>query len=52
MYIPQCLVLALKESTQSPFLALDEPDVFMDERNRRASLIIMTEVRVCARARS
>jgi len=39
-----CLVLALKEATQTPLLALDEFDVFMDERNRRLSLEILQEV--------
>jgi len=39
-----CLVLALKAATQTPFLALDEFDVFMDERNRRLSLNILTDV--------
>jgi len=42
-----CLVLALKEATQTPLLALDEFDVFMDERNRRVSLEILQKVRVC-----
>jgi len=42
-----CLVLALKAATQTPFLALDEFDVFMDERNRRLSLNILTDVCVC-----
>ena len=41
-----CLVLALKEATQTPLLALDEFDVFMDERNRRVSLEILQKVRV------
>ena len=36
-----CLVLALKEATQTPFLALDEFDVFMDNTNRRLSLEIL-----------
>jgi len=40
-----CLVLALKEATQTPFLALDEVDVFMDERNRRVALSVLTQVR-------
>ena len=39
-----CLVLALKETARSPFLALDEFDVFMDERNRQLSLQILTKV--------
>jgi len=39
-----CLVLALKEVTQTPLLALDEFDVFMDERNRRVSLEILQKV--------
>ena len=40
-----CLVLALKEATQTPFLALDEFDVFMDERNRKVSLMTLCQVR-------
>jgi hypothetical protein len=39
-----CLVLALKEATQTPFLALDEFDVFMDERNRKVSLMTLVQV--------
>ena len=39
-----CMVLALKEATLTPFLALDEFDVFMDERNRKLSLAILTQV--------
>ncbi len=39
-----CLVLALKEATTSPFLALDEPDVFMDERNRRLTIECLIRV--------
>jgi len=42
-----CLVLALKETARSPFLALDEFDVFMDERNRQLSLQILTKVCAC-----
>jgi hypothetical protein len=38
------MVLALKEATLTPFLALDEFDVFMDERNRKLSLAILTQV--------
>jgi hypothetical protein len=33
-----CLILALKQTNQSPLLALDEIDVFMDERSRRIAL--------------
>ena len=43
-YSTLCLLLALKEATQSPFLALDEVDVFMDERNRRVALELLTKV--------
>ena len=43
-YSTLCLLLALKEATQSPFLALDEVDVFMDERNRRVALDLLTKV--------
>ena len=39
-----CMVLALKEATLTPFLALDEFDVFMDERNREISLKTLTQV--------
>ena len=42
-----CMVLALKEATQTPFLALDEFDVFMDERNRKVSLMTLCQVCVC-----
>ena len=37
-------MLALKEATQTPFLALDEFDVFMDERNRKVSLMTLVQV--------
>ena len=44
LYGSLCLVLALKEATQTPFLALDEFDVFMDERNRKVSLMTLVQV--------
>ena len=39
-----CLCLALKRANDSPFIALDEIDVFMDERSRRIALQILIEV--------
>uniref|UniRef100_A0A6U5BUP9 RecF/RecN/SMC N-terminal domain-containing protein n=1 Tax=Hemiselmis andersenii TaxID=464988 RepID=A0A6U5BUP9_HEMAN len=40
-----CLVLALAEASETPLVALDEFDVFMDEANRNASLLILCEQR-------
>ncbi len=37
-------MLALKEATTSPFLALDEPDVFMDEHSRRLTIECLIQV--------
>ena len=39
-----CLCLALKRTNDSPLLALDEIDVFMDERSRRIALQMLVEV--------
>ena len=39
-----CLCLALKRANDSPFIALDEIDVFMDERSRRIALQILIDV--------
>jgi hypothetical protein len=38
-------VLALSKVSQSPFLAMDEFDVFMDETNRTVGLQMLVEVR-------
>ena len=43
-YSTLCLLLGLKDAANYPFLALDEVDVFMDERNRRVALKVLTDV--------
>lgn len=42
-----CLILALKQANDSPLLALDEIDVFMDERSRRIALEVSGFSLVC-----
>jgi len=39
-----CMVLGLKEATNSPFLGMDEFDVFMDDANRAVSLDMLCKV--------
>jgi hypothetical protein len=39
-----CVVLGLKETVHSPFLGMDEFDVFMDDANRVVSLDMLCKV--------
>mmetsp|Transcript_43500 Transcript_43500/g.103388 ORF Transcript_43500/g.103388 Transcript_43500/m.103388 type:complete len:1198 (+) Transcript_43500:70-3663(+) len=43
-FITLCMVLALKEATNSPFLGMDEFDVFMDDANRTVALDMLVKV--------